>query len=84
MQTGISSNSYSKIPLRRCFISSSCHILDRVSTNCASEYILGMLLMTIKCIQFFTQFFTTYTHADVAGLAQLNGVLEPSKLLISI
>lgn len=43
-----------------------------------------MLLMTIKCIQFFTQFFTTYTHADVAGLAQLNGVLEPSKLLISI
>ena len=39
-----------------------------------------MLLMTIKCIQFFT----TYTHADVAGLAQLNGVLEPSKLLISI
>ena len=80
MQTGISSNSYSKIPLRRCFISSSCHILDRVSTNCASEYILGMLLMTIKCIQFFT----TYTHVDVAGLPQLNGVLEPSKLLISI
>ena len=80
MQTGISSNSYSKIPLRRCFISSSCHILDRVSTNCASEYILGMLLMTIKCIQFFT----TYTHVDVADLPQLNGVLEPSKLLISI
>ena len=80
MQTGISSNSYSKIPIRRCFISSSCHILDRVSTNCASEYILGMLLMTIKCIHFFT----TYTHADVAGLAQLNGVLEPSKLLISV
>lgn len=39
-----------------------------------------MLLMTIKCIQFFT----TYTHADVADLAQLNGVLEPSKSLISI